>query len=141
MDWHECRQVDNIWTAAPIDQLLSHLRHIADTLLPAPTHLLWLNCPQKRSDMAFSMENHIYIALYSAWTARNETSAREGWATECMGKLAHLSTGIQLANENLNHRTAKFVSDEHLRQLQIIRQARDSSHLFHAWHSRPQLAA
>jgi hypothetical protein len=37
--------------------------------------------------------------------------------------------------------TAKFVADNHLRQLQTIRQARDKSSLFHEWHSKPQLAA
>jgi hypothetical protein len=138
-----CWSVDNIWTAAPIDELLPHLRQIADTMLPAPTHLLWLNWypPKQRPDMAFSMEDNIYIALYSAWQARHETPTLERWATDCIGKMAHLATGIQLADENLNHRTAKFVADDHLRQLQTIRQKRDKSSLFHEWHSKPQLAA
>ncbi len=138
-----CWSVDNLWTAAPIDELLPHLRQIADTMLPAPTHLLWLNWypPKQRPDMAFSMEDNIYIALYSAWQARHETPTLDTWATDCIGKMAHLATGIQLADENLNHRTAKFVADDHLRQLQTIRQRRDKSSLFHEWHSKPQLAA
>lgn len=51
--------------------------------------------------------------------------------------MAHLSTGIQLADENLNHRTGRFVQDEHLRQLDAIRHERDRSQLFHEWHSKP----
>jgi hypothetical protein len=136
-----CWSVDNIWTNATIDELLPHLQHIAAALLPAPTHLLWLNWypPKQRPDMAFSMENNIYIALYSAWKAKNETAHLETWATECIGKLAHLSTGIQLADENLNHRTGKFVKDEHLQKLEEIRLARDNTHLFNEWHSKPKL--
>lgn len=140
---NHCWSVDNIWTAAPIDQLLPHLQHIADTLLPAPTHLLWLNWypPKVRPNMAFSMEDNIYIALYSAWAAKAESARLEPWATECIRGMEGLATGIQLADENLNYRTGRFVQDENLRQLDAIRQARDTTHLFHEWHSKPQLAA
>ena len=134
-----CWSVDNIWTSASIDELLPYLQQIADTMLPAPTHLLWLNWypPKQRPDMAFSMENNIYIALYSAWQERSATEHLEGWATERIAAMAHLSTGIQLADENLNHRTGRFVQDEHLRQLDAIRHERDRSQLFHEWHSKP----
>lgn len=138
-----CWSVDNIWTNAPIDELLPHLQKIAATMLPAPTHLLWLNWypPKQRPAMAFSMENNIYIALYSAWKARDESAQLQSWATDCISKMAHLSTGIQLADENLNHRTGKFVKDEHLQKLEEIRQARDNTHLFNEWHSKPKLAS
>ncbi|MEM7537424.1 MAG: hypothetical protein AAF639_34960 [Chloroflexota bacterium] len=61
--------VDNIWTTASIDALLPHIKEIATTLPTAPTHMLWLNWypPKPRPDMAFSMEENIYIALYSFW--------------------------------------------------------------------------
>ncbi|MFN8491470.1 MAG: FAD-binding oxidoreductase [Caldilineaceae bacterium] len=136
-----CWSVDNIWTNAAIDDLLPHLHHIAETMMPAPTHLLWLNWypPKQRAEMAFSMENKIYLALYSAWQARNETARLETWATECISQMAHLSNGIQLADENLNHRTAKFVTDEHLQKLEEIRAVRDGAHLFNEWHSKPLL--
>ena len=47
-----------------------------------------------------------------------------------------LATGIQLADENLHNRVARFVSDEHLRKLDAIRLKYDPFGLFHEWHSR-----
>jgi hypothetical protein len=131
--------VDNMWTNAPIDDLMPHLHDIAATLPPAPTHLLWLNWypPAQRPDMAFSMENNIYIALYGTWKSARDTPKYGEWATQHMRNMAHMATGIQLADENLHRRTARFVSDAHLQQLDAIRAQRDTSGLFHAWHSRP----
>ena len=35
--------VDNMWTHAPIEELLPGLRRIAETLPQAPSHMLWMN--------------------------------------------------------------------------------------------------
>lgn len=61
--------VDNIWTNAPVAHLLPGLKQIADTLPPAPSHVLWLNWhPNRpRPDMAFSVEANRYLALYGEW--------------------------------------------------------------------------
>ena len=60
---------DNIWTDAPIDDLLPGLNAIADTMPPAPSHALWLNWhpPKERPDMAFSLEANRYLAAYGEW--------------------------------------------------------------------------
>ena len=89
--------------------------------------------------MAFSMEDNIYIALYSAWKKASETPLYGKWATNTMQEMAHLSTGIQLADENLHQRTAKFVSNEHLQKLDDIRNQRDVGGVFNAWHSRQEV--
>ncbi|MFM2267572.1 MAG: hypothetical protein RL757_1013 [Bacteroidota bacterium] len=131
--------VDNMWTNASIDELMPHLHQIAATLPPAPSHFLWLNWyPSKeRQEMAFSMENNIYLALYGCWKAKADTEKYGNWATQQVQHMAHLGTGIQLADENLHNRPAKFVSDEHLNQLDNIRKHRDTGGVFHEWHSRP----
>lgn len=137
---NHCLSVDNMWTAAPIDALLPHLREIADTMPPAPTHMLWLNWypPKHRPDMAFSMEENIYIALYSIWKSNRQTANRLNWPTEMMEKMDYLSSGIQLADENLNHRTAKFMADDNLAKVDTIRSKWDAASLFNQWHSKPQ---
>ncbi|MEM7801921.1 MAG: FAD-binding oxidoreductase [Chloroflexota bacterium] len=135
--------VDNMWTAASIDALLPHLREIAESMPSAPTHMLWLNWypPKKRADMAYSLEENIYIALYSIWKSNQETADRLNWPTEMMEKMAHLSSGIQLADENLNHRTAKFMTDDKLAKVEMIRSEWDEAALFHEWHSKPEQTA
>jgi len=50
------------------------------------------------------------------------------WSTERMREMEHLSSGIQLADENLGRRPARFVSDENLRRLAL--------ELFQIYHRR-----
>ncbi len=130
--------VDNMWTDASIDDLLPHLKSIAATLPPAPSHFLWLNWnpPVERQDMAFSMENKTYLALYGCWATAADTEKYGNWASEQVKKMEHFSTGIQLADEGLHQRPDRFVSDVHLRKLDEIRAVRDKNGLFNEWHSR-----
>lgn len=131
--------VDNMWTHASIDELLPGLQKIRDTMPPPPSHMLWLNWapPRSRPDMAFSMEDDIYIALYGGWKRREDDARHGSWAPERMRELAHLATGCQLADENLGQRPARFLSDEKLRRLDQIRGERDPEGRFHSYMGRP----
>ncbi|MBL7809495.1 MAG: FAD-binding oxidoreductase [Saprospiraceae bacterium] len=131
--------VDNMWTHAPAESLIPHLRKIADTMPPPPTHMLWLNWhpPVRQSSMAFSVEDNIYIALYGGWKHAADTPRYGNWARDRMQEMAHLSTGIQLADEGLHKRTDRFLSDAHYQKMDGIRLQRDPGQLFHEWHSRP----
>jgi hypothetical protein len=51
-----------------------------------------------------------------------------------------LATGIQLADEGLHRRTARFVADANLEKLLTIKSQRDASGLFNEWHSKPVIA-
>jgi FAD/FMN-containing dehydrogenase len=131
--------VDNMWTHAPFDELLPGLRRIAETLPPAPSHMLWLNWapPRDRPDMAFSNEDDVYLALYSVWKDAKDDAAFESWPIENMRAMAHLASGIQLADENLGKRPARFVADANLAKLDRLRAARDPEGRFHPWMGRP----
>ena len=61
--------VDNLWTHASVEELLPHVLRIADTMPAPPAHLLWLNWapPAERPDMAFTVEDRTYLALYGGW--------------------------------------------------------------------------
>ncbi len=130
--------VDNMWTRTHVNELMPYLKKIAETLPPAPAHMLWLNWqPPVRQDMAFSMEDKTYIALYGCWKNAADTTKYGQWATDMLREMEHLGTGIQLADENLHQRTARFVADDHLIKLDKIRAERDVNQAFNAWHSRP----
>jgi hypothetical protein len=130
-----------MWTNAPFEDLLPFLKELDKTLPPPPSHVLWLNWHPtlQRQNMAFSTEDSIYIALYGGWKEASKTAQYGDWAADMMQKMAHLSSGIQLADEGLHKRTAKFVSDEHLRKLTSMRAERDPHGIFHEWHSKPEL--
>jgi hypothetical protein len=129
--------VDNMWTNAPIGDLMPYLKKIAGSLPPAPSHVLWLNWqPPVRQDMAFSMEDKTYIALYGCWKNAADTGKYGHWATNWMREMEPLAKGIQLADESLHTRTARFVADPNLQKLDAIRAKRDQEGLFNTWHSR-----
>lgn len=133
---------DNMWTSAPIDDLLPGLRRIAETLPEAPSHMLWMNWlpgstpPPIRPDMAFSCEDDTYIALYGVWQDAAHDDDNVAWVADRMRDMEHVATGIQLADENLGQRPARFVSDANLTRLDEIRSVYDPDALFHPWMGR-----
>lgn len=133
--------VDNMWTHAPINDLMPYIKQIVATLPPPPAHFLWLNWfpPARQSDMAYSVEDSVYIALYGAWANAADTARYGGWATGLMQEMAHLSTGIQLADENLHRRPGRFLAETNLQHFDTIKAHRDPNGLFNTWHRRPLL--
>lgn len=129
---------DNIWSNAPVEQLLPGLRKVADTMPPAPSHALWLNWypPAQRQDMAFSVEGNRYVAVYGEWRQAEDDAQYLHWATERMRELEPYSLGIQLADENLGRRPARFLTDANMQRLDRIRAERDPQGRFQAWMGR-----
>jgi hypothetical protein len=132
--------VDNMWTSAPVEELLPGLRKIAQTLPPEPSHCMWMNWGPSRArpDMAYSLEDDIYIALYASWADAAHDADYAKWPADRMHEMEHLATGIQLADENLAARPARFVSDRSLRRLDGIRARYDPDGRFHSWMRRPE---
>jgi hypothetical protein len=129
---------DNMWMNDPIEPLLPALRSIADSQPPHPSHVLWLNWngPAQRPDMAFSVENRTYLALYCGLGKGVDESKHVHWATDHMKALEPWSRGIQLADENLARRPAKFVSDANMARLDQARATYDPDGRFHPWMGR-----
>jgi FAD/FMN-containing dehydrogenase len=129
---------DNMWMDTPIAPLLPAIRNIADTQPPHPSHVLWLNWngPAQRPDMAFSQEHRTYLALYCGLGQGVDESQHVNWATDHMTALEPWSRGIQLADENLARRPARFVSDAHMARLDQVRAKYDPQGRFHPWMGR-----
>ena len=90
--------------------------------------------------MAYSVEDDTYIALYGVWPDEAQDDANTAWATDRMAEMEHLASGIQLADENLGRRPARFVTDAHLQRLDELRSRRDPDGRFHEWMGRPSRA-
>jgi FAD/FMN-containing dehydrogenase len=134
--------VDNMWTHAPVDKLLPGLRRIAETMPLAPSHMLWMNWgpgstpAPVREDMAYSVEDDTYIALYGVWQDAAHDAQNVAWATERMREMEHLASGIQLADENLGCRPARFAGEQNMRRLDELRAIHDPHARFHPWMGR-----
>jgi FAD/FMN-containing dehydrogenase len=130
--------VDNMWTHAPVEELLPGLRRIAETLPGAPSHMLWMNWGPSppRPEMAYSVEDDTYIALYGVWSDPAEDAANVAWVADRMGEMEGLSSGIQLADENLGERPARFAGEANMARLDEVRARYDPDGLFHAWMGR-----
>ncbi len=133
--------VDNMWTHASAEELLPGYRKIIETLPDRPSHMMWMNWqPQngpERPDMAFSLEDETYIALYGVWPDATQDGRFNDWAETRMRELEQFASGVQLADENLGRRPQPFVSAASLARLDEVRDRYDPERRFHAWMGRP----
>lgn len=127
---------DNIWYS-DFENILPRMTSIIEQFPPAPSHTQWTNWgyvkTPKRLDMAFSQEDDFYLALYGAWDAPVDDEKYRLWVTDQMKTLAPYSSGVQLADENLMNRPARFMSEENKRQLDQLRAKWDSQQVFPKW--------
>lgn len=129
---------DNMWMNGPIQPLIPAVRAMAESLPPHPSHMLWLNwnAPESRPDMAFSVEGRTYLALYGGLRNREDEIEHGGWAGRHIRAAADHGVGIQLADENLANRPARFATDENMKRLDAVRAAYDPDGVFHPWMGR-----
>ena len=130
--------VDNMWTHAPVDDLLPGVLKIARELPPSPSHMLWMNWapPPKRPDMAYSLDDNIYIALYGIWKTPEGKPAAANWAQSNMAAMAPFATGMQLADENLGRRPMPFLAKENMARLDALRAKHDPRGRFNTYMGR-----
>jgi hypothetical protein len=98
----------------------------------------WTFTPERPS-MAYSLEDELYIAIYAAWDDAANDERYRTFVTERLRAMEPLSTGIQLADENLINRPRRFVTDDNLRRLDRIRSVYDPDYVFVSWLGRPAL--
>jgi hypothetical protein len=86
--------------------------------------------------MAFSSEDEIYIAMYGVWRDANDEGKAASWALDGMTDLAPDATGIQLADENLGARPARFMAEANLARLDQLKAKLDPADRFHTYMGR-----
>ena len=140
---------DNMWTHASASELIPGVSEIVRTLPEDPSdtqnfsHLQWMNWQPnhpdspKRPDMAFSNEDDVFLSAYPVWVDPALDATHSKWAAEQMRSMEHLSTGTQLADENLAQRPTRFMTDENYARYDQIKAKYDPNNLFHTWWGRP----
>lgn len=136
---------DNIFTHASFDELRPVLEEMVLDWPSAPSHLVLANWggyegAPERPTMAFSVEDELYYAMYTAWHDAADDDEHIAWTTGHLRAWEPLATGTMLADENLQHRPSRFVSDESLAKLDELRAEWDPESRFVSWLGRPDRA-
>ena len=126
-------ETDNLWTHASADELLPHLRRVADTLPPPPAHMLWLNWvpTTELPDMAFTVEDRTFLSFYGGWLDDRDAEATAAWSHGNVAAMESLSTGVQYADDP--GRPSRAVSEQAKARLEALRADHDPDGRFHPW--------
>jgi FAD/FMN-containing dehydrogenase len=126
--------VDNMWTDASPDELLPEMQDLFRTVPTPISHIFWYPWrDQPIENAALSVYGKLYIAAFAGWTDPNDDERHVRWSTEQMRRLEPLSKGIQLADENLVNRSARYLSCENEERLERLRAEHDPDSVFHSY--------
>jgi FAD/FMN-containing dehydrogenase len=123
---------DGMWTDHGPADVVPAVRELF-TSVPSPaSHVFWYPWrPNPLPDTAaISVQGKLYIAAFSGWHDPAEDERFLAWPVDQMRRLEPLSKGIQLADENLIGRPARYLSDENNARLEALRAEHDPEQLF-----------
>jgi len=123
---------DGMWTDAGADELLPAMRELFTTVPSPASHVFWYPWREHPlgEDAAISVQGKLYLAAFAGWLDPSADEQFLAWPVEQMRRLEPLSKGIQLADENLIGRPARYLSDENNRRLEELRARYDPDGLF-----------
>lgn len=126
-------ETDNLWTHAGADELLPHIKRIADTMPAPPAHFLWLNWAPTMDlpDMAYTVEDRTYLAFYGGWLDGDDGAATTRWSRDNAAAMESLSTGVQYADDP--GRPSRGISEAAQSRLEAIRAVHDPEGRFNRW--------
>lgn len=130
--------VDNMWTNAGATELVPAVRELFRTVPTGASHIFWYPWhPQPIDGAALSVTGSLYIAAFAGWHDPAEDERMVAWSTDWMRRLEPFSVGIQLADENLSNRPARYLSDENGARLEALRATHDPDGVFHSFLTEP----
>jgi FAD binding domain len=125
---------DGMWTNAGAGELLEPVKALFRDVPTPESHVFWYPWrPQEFGDAAISVQARLYIAAFAGWHDPRLDPRLTSWPTEHMARMEALSEGIQLADENLEHRPARYLSEPNARRLEELRRRHDPDGRFHSY--------
>jgi len=117
---------DGMWTNAEADELVPAVAELFESIPPGASHVFWYAWrEQELPGAAISVQGYLYLAAFAGWTEPARDAEMLAWPPDQMRRLERLSRGIQLADENLLARPARFLTDENARRLEALRATYD----------------
>ena len=98
--------------------------------------LAWFERPLAKAGVLPYLSVVIALATIYVGSQIADDDKYANWPRDNMAEMAHLATGIQLADENLGQRPAKFATDEAMARLDNARAAYDPDGRFYPWMGR-----
>jgi FAD/FMN-containing dehydrogenase len=125
---------DGMWTNAGAATLLPYARELFLDVPTPESHVFWYPWRvQQLPDAAISVQGELYLAAFAGWHDPSEDERYLGWPVEHMRRMESISEGIQLADENLIARPARYLSPENERRLEALRAQHDPHGRFHSY--------
>jgi FAD/FMN-containing dehydrogenase len=122
---------DGMWTNAGAAELVPAVAGLFESIPSPASHVFWYAWrEQELPDAAISVQGSLYLAAFGGWTDPAQDEAMLAWPVDHMRRLEPLSRGIQLADENLHARPARFLSDANQLRLERLRAEHDPDGLF-----------
>jgi FAD/FMN-containing dehydrogenase len=126
--------VDGMWTDEPPATIAPVIRELIENV-PSPLSTIFV-MPWAHVDVpngAFSVQSPLYISAGVIWDDERDDDRCIAWPGDQMRRFEKHSVGIQLAEENLINRPARFLSDENLARLERLRAKYDPTGIFHSY--------
>jgi FAD/FMN-containing dehydrogenase len=125
---------DGMWTNAKGNELLEPVKALIRDVPTPESHIFWYPWRQQEfGDAAISVQGDLYLAGFAGWHDSAQDDHYQSWITDHMQRLEHLSEGIQLADENLANRSARYLSEENSARLEQLRAKHDPQGRFHSY--------
>jgi FAD/FMN-containing dehydrogenase len=125
---------DGMWTDAGADTLLPAAKQLFLDVPTAESHVFWYPWrPQPLPDAAISVQGQLYLTAFAGWHDAADDERYCAWPADHMRRMEPLSEGIQLADENLIARPARFLSPANERRLEELRRRHDPHGRFHGY--------
>jgi FAD/FMN-containing dehydrogenase len=131
--------VDNIWTNAGADDVVSAMRDAFVALPTEKSFSLWFGMAPQRHlpDMALSLQADTYYAAYVVWEDEADDERCREWLATQMRRMEPISEGLYLGDSDLATRPSKFLSGPHWERLEKLRARYDPDGLFHSYLAAP----
>ncbi|HEX3803895.1 MAG TPA: FAD-binding oxidoreductase [Solirubrobacteraceae bacterium] len=126
---------DGMWTNAKGSDLLEPAKAMIRDVPTPESHVFWYPWRQQDfgSEAAISVQADLYLAAFAGWHDPAEDARYIAWPTDHMAGMESISEGIQLADENLANRSARYLSPENEERLERLRATYDPEGRFHSY--------
>jgi hypothetical protein len=125
---------DGLWTDGSADEVVPLFTELClDVPSNASYGFFYPWTVQKIPNSALSITGKFYLAAFAAWTPPDDDTPYRAWVRDQIERLAPLSKGIQLADENLLDRPARYMTEEAHAKLEATRAAYDPDGLFYSY--------
>jgi FAD/FMN-containing dehydrogenase len=124
--------VDNIWTNASAAQLIPFVRALC-AQMPAPTCSLFVQAwgpIRKLPDMAYSVQANVYIAINGTYYDPADDARVANWVVDGARGMDGIAVGAQMNDENMQRRSARYLSAEAAKRLEAMHRKYDPKRRF-----------